>query len=235
MVRRTFHCRTDLDVIEHDNSGQEFGGYQAALDRVKGSFPDRVIVMNDTAVKHGMLTRAYVSAFLRQVSLDIECFALGSIDWDRRSLQLRGLRSPRWIRTHFFALDQRALRILDNRLYHPDLDQLVIASSPKDKFFSDEVGQSLQEHIQRYLFSPSPQSWYAAAPLSESNFPTMVRKARAILQEKYLSMMLESADASLWPVYLDRKDRVRAYGEKWIATLRLLVDRLRDSLRSKDR
>ncbi len=213
---RAFAFHSGLDIVEHDNSGQEFGGYQAAINRMASDPPERLIVMNDTVGSHCALSSAYMAAFLRQLSRPMDGFILGATDWSPRVLKLRGLHSPRWIRTHFFAIDRSAMKILGNRLYQPELDELINTSPDLGIFFGEEVSGALRSHIQHWLFSPSGTNWYKAAPLDQENCSTMAAKARSIIQEKYLAMKLEAADVPIIEVYLRRGERVRDLVEKLV-------------------
>lgn len=71
-VRRTFAGDKRTRVIRHDNSGLEFGGYQAAINSMRDSLPPRLMVMNDTLGAHDVPTRAYLAAFMRQTAVDEE-------------------------------------------------------------------------------------------------------------------------------------------------------------------
>lgn len=54
----------------------------------------------------------------------------------------------------------------------------------------------LREHLEAWLFRARPGwHWYASDPLSAANAMKMARKARSILQEKYLSAVLENVGA----------------------------------------
>jgi hypothetical protein len=73
-------------------------------------------------------------------------------------------------------------------------DDLVTGLTPIDAFFSPRLDAVLREHLGRWLFvSAGEMSWYRAAPLDAQNAPAFSRKARSILQEKYLSARLEAA------------------------------------------
>jgi hypothetical protein len=224
-VQRAFRRVQHAEIVEHDNSGQEFGGYQAAIDRMRGDIPERMIVMNDTAGSHGILTPIYIGGFLARLSQGFRRMAMGTIDWHPRVLELHGLRSSRWIRTHFFAIDREALQALGNRLHQPGVDALITASPDPAIFFGDEIKGALREHLEHFLLTPTPESWYRAAPLSPSNCMMMAGKARAILQEKYLSMALEAADIAICQVHMGRGDRMRDQGQKLAITLQRLVQK----------
>jgi len=214
--RRVNHVPLNAEVIEHDNSGMEFGGYQAGLDTVGDV--DRAVIVNDTICHHDTPTSTLLRSFVRQTTRDLHKFALGRVYTNTRTMRLQGLESSRWIRTHLFALDGAALRALGNRIYCPELDSLITASPHPDLFFGGVTGE-MRDLLSRFLFTPGPYSWYAATPLRADNCAAMARKAGAILQEKYLTMRLEAADAGLWDISMSRKDRVihRAQSYLWQA------------------
>jgi hypothetical protein len=100
----------------------------------------------------------------------------------------------RWITTNAFAVNRGALRALMRRLRCAEPDELVPGSTPAKAFFSAQLDPVLREHLSNWLFVPGgPLSWYRAAPLDEQNAAALARKARSILQEKYLSARLEAA------------------------------------------
>ncbi|MBC8054961.1 MAG: hypothetical protein H7Y61_00100 [Rhizobiales bacterium] len=186
------------EVLRHDNSGMEFGAYQAGLDRLLGACdPDWVLFANDTFATHhsfGAVHRTKLAADLNR-SFEHPAIIGQVVSWPR-SFQLDGLRTHRWMTTNLFALNRAALRALDRRVYWPGIESLVTETSEMKNFFAPNVDRVLREHLEAWLFRARPGwHWYASDPLQPANAAKMARKARSILQEKYLAALLESLGA----------------------------------------
>jgi hypothetical protein len=218
-ARKAFERMPRTEYVQHDNTGLEFGGYQAGVNLLGNKLPERLIILNDTIGHHDLPTRTLLQCFMRQLSLDMQKFAVGMIYSHPRAMSLMGLQCSRWIRTHMFALDREALRALGCRIYQPEIDNLITASPDPEIFFGDHVTRGIRDRITEFLFQPAQYNWYAAAPLNESNCVAMAGKARSILQEKYLAMRLEAADVALWHVQLNRRERATNIAEKALMKL----------------
>ena len=187
-----------VSVLLHDNSGLEFGAYQAGVDRLLGDGePDWTVILNDTFAIHQCFSRPMRRHFVHAVTTidDRDTpIVVGQVESLLRSFELLGIRMHRWITTNAFAVNRGALRALKHRLRCAEPDDLVAGSTPAEAFFSPRLDPVLREHLSRWLFVPDGAvSWYRAAPLDEQNAPALARKARSILQEKYLSARLEAA------------------------------------------
>ena len=187
-------------VLLHDNSGLEFGAYQAGLDRLLGEGePDWTVILNDTFAIHQCFSRPMRRHFVHAVTTidDRDTpIVVGQVESLPRSFELLGIRMHRWITTNAFAVNRGALRALKHRLRCAEPDDLVAGSMPAEAFFSPRLDPVLRDHLSRWLFDPAgAASWYRAAPLDERNAPALARKARSILQEKYLSARLEAASS----------------------------------------
>ena len=196
----------DADVVVHDNSGLEFGAYQAGLDRLfRASEPDWTIVINDTYARHECYSSPMRRKFMSAVTTtdDVETpIAVGPIDSLPRSYTLLGARSHRWIRSNAFALNRGALRALDWRLRCVEVDALVRGGTDEGTFLADDLDEILAHHLRSFLFHPDAcPSWYRAAALDAGNAAAFARKACSILQEKYLSARLDAVSA----IFIDTK------------------------------
>lgn len=131
------------DVVEHDNSGLEFGAYQAGLDHVRGaSDPDWIVVVNGTLAIHQCFASPMRASFVRHVTAAEAAdfpVVVGQVESLARSFALEGMRTHRWVTTNVFALNRTALRRLDNRIYRPRLDRLIETSDDRAHFFSDDM------------------------------------------------------------------------------------------------
>jgi hypothetical protein len=185
-------------VLLHDNSGLEFGAYQAGVDRLLAvGEPDWTVILNDSFAIHQCFSRPMRHRFVHAVTTIADRdtpIVVGQLESLPRSFELLGLRTHRWITTNVFALNRGALRALKHGLRCAEPDELVAGFAPAEAFFSARLDPVLREHLGHWLFVPrGALSWYRAAPLDEQSAPVFARKARSILQEKYLSARLEAA------------------------------------------
>lgn len=213
-------------VLLHDNSGLEFGAYQAGVDRLLAAGePDWTVILNDSFAIHQCFSRPMRHRFAHAVRTTDDHdtpIVIGQVESLPRSFELLGLRTHRWITTNAFAVNRGALRVLKHRLRCPECDELVAGSTPVEAFFSARLDPVLREHLSHWLFvRDGAFSWYGAAPLGEQNAPGHARKARSILQEKYLSARLEAAGA----IFVDIKAMTRS--DKLLQRLDMMVFALR--------
>ncbi len=185
-------------VLLHDNSGLEFGAYQAGLDHLLAAGePDWTVIFNDTFAIHQCFSRPMRRHLVHGVTTIDDCdtpIVIGQVESLPRSFDLLGLRLHRWITTNAFAVNRGALRTLKHQLRCAEPDKLVAGLTPAECFFSKQLDPVLREHLSRWLFvAAGASSWYRAAPLDQDNAAAFARKARSILQEKYLSARLEAA------------------------------------------
>ena len=193
-----FSPSDSFELLRHDNSGMEFGAYQAGLNRLfKEVETDWVLFANDTFATHHSFGKVYRDKLAADLQRSFDCPAIvGQVVSLPRSYQMEGSRTHRWMTTNLFALNRAALVALDRRVYRPGLESLVTETSELEKFFAPRVDRVLREHLEAWLFRARPGwHWYASDPLQPGNAAYMARKARSILQEKYLSALLESLGA----------------------------------------
>ena len=185
--------------VQHDNEGQEFGAYQRGLDELlKTEGPDWVIFMNDTVGTHTRLPDGFMQRLQRAIESPTSSLPLmaGVEHRLERSLQIQGHRGSRHMRSHAVALNAAALSTISQRIRVAEIDALIAGGSTLESFFATDCDASVQLRLGSYLLSPDSElKWYRAAPLAPDNCDSMARKARAILQEFYLSLRLESASA----------------------------------------
>ncbi|MCJ2072971.1 hypothetical protein MKK75_29965 [Methylobacterium sp. J-030] len=182
-------------VLIHDNVGQEFGGYQRGVDNflsVSSTFD--LVVANDTLDIHHRTYTAGLRSFCHTFcGAEEPNIFVGKIDHYRRVLRIDGLATARWVRSNFFALDSEALEAIKFKIYDESVNTLIFDTVIEDEFFSEAIGPELRNYLRNWLFVPTNDSWYKAAPLDVTNSRALAVKARAILQEKYLSMRLSEA------------------------------------------
>ena len=190
--------RGSWELMRHDNSGMEFGAYQAGIDAlVKRMDADWIVVGNDTFATHNNFSRVYRET-LSQAMERVPAFPtiIGRTHALSRSYQVNGLRTHRWVQTSLFAINRAALEALGGRIYRPELESLVSDSTDQSTFFSPDVDPVLRDHLETWLFrAHAGPHWYASEPLQSKNVSKMARKARSILQEKYVAAILDSVGA----------------------------------------
>jgi hypothetical protein len=192
-VRKAFGpARENLHVLKHDNTGQEFGGYQAGLDfhRRRSSDAFDLVLANDTIDKHQKLFTSEFDAFRKTFATSPSGKVVGKIDHSQRVQSIGSLTSSRWVRSNLMGLDHDALTKLRFRIYLRDLETLVNETDDESHFFSPEVSRAVQDRLKKWLFRPETHSWYGASKLDRGNAARFAAKARSIIQEIHLSMRL---------------------------------------------
>ncbi|MEP7058825.1 MAG: hypothetical protein ABI809_13750 [Caldimonas sp.] len=188
-----------FDVELHDNTGFEFGAYQAGLRRCADADLDWVVFANDTfSVHHNFSTvyRRHLVSVLKQAPNETAPQAAGQVESMPRSYAIEGKRAHRWLTTSIFALNRPALDLLGHKLHFPEVDALIRTSGNLEEFFSPRLDRAMAEHIEAWLFGTCPRlAWYGAEPLTAINAARFANKARTILQEKYIAAVLEEAGA----------------------------------------
>ena len=196
-----FYC------IRHDNTGAEFGGYQAGLDIIRQnlSTPFDLIIINDTAATHYRLPKEHLKAFLRSMADERSNRVVGQVDRSS-SLQIDDLETSRWVRSNLIGFDHNALLALDYKIYQPYLNGYL--NDSVDEFFTDHIKASTREKISQWLFAAGGHAWYGAAPLTKDNCTKMAAKARSIIQEFHLAMRLEQNKTLFLEPKLNLQERI---------------------------
>jgi hypothetical protein len=195
-----YYCEA-CTVVQHDNTGLEFGAYQAGVDCLNNDGLERIILMNDTVGSHQYYSMIHLGQFCRAISVSgdrISNFVTGHVDVHERHININGKFGIRWVRSNLVGLDKEALVRLTGKIYDPSIDSLISDSDDQDTFFGPSLDGSVKLKIADWLFSTSPGKWYNAQPLSAVNSAMMAGKARSFLQEQYLSMRLEAAGAAFF-------------------------------------
>lgn len=184
-------------LVRHDNTGMEFGAYQVGLDTLENFSLDWVVFANDTFATRKKFDAVSRLKLVHELHRSFDWPAVvGQVDSLPRSYRIANLRSHRWVTTNLFAINRTGLQALDHRIYRRELDQLINESADPMTFFSAETDEVLQAHLRAWLFRARPGAhWYASAPLEASNARSMAKKARSIMQEKYLSAYLDNIGA----------------------------------------
>lgn len=187
------------DLLVHDNTGWEFGAYQAGLDRALRLDPAWILFANDTFSIHQDFPKDYEDSLLSELGRRVEHpIAVGQIVSLRQSFVIAGQRTHRWITSNIFALNRAAVAAIGGRVYDAALEAAIRETSDRARFFADEVHPVLSAHMAAWLFeSGDAPHWYRSQQLDDDNVAAMAGKARSILQEKRLTALLEGASAEL--------------------------------------
>jgi hypothetical protein len=208
------------NVIEHDNFGREFGGYQAGLDfliQTMGEAGDCLII-NDTFGTHYEFYSEHFAALERRICDNaLKQRIVGQVDQYQERLGLAELTSDRWVRSNLMFIDSAALKSIRCRLYVPEVDSWIRDRSDPAEFFGDQVGPATRAKLSKWLFEPG--GWYGAAPLSIQNQRRLCEKARSILQEFYLTMRLDHAGTAVLDLSLSRHEQQRTRIKRKISKL----------------
>ena len=139
----------------HDNTGMEFGAYQAGIDYVLANGePDWIVILNDTFAIHQCFSTPLRRNFVRHIAAtrDLDTpIIVGQVESIPRSYRLQGFRTHRWVTTNVFGLNRAALRALQYKVYSPDIDGLISTSARIENFFSSEVDPVLKQHLANWL------------------------------------------------------------------------------------
>jgi len=124
------------ELVAHDNTGLEFGGWDAGLARLRDFELDWVVFVNDTFAVHTCFSSVYrrrlLDALVRP-AMPGEPEVAGQVEALGRSYTIEGVRSHRWLTTSIFALNATVLRLLRFRLHDPAVDALIQPSPERKK------------------------------------------------------------------------------------------------------
>ena len=221
-------------VRQHDNSGMEFGAYQAGLDELDGADFGWVLFANDTFTVHQSFSTVYRRHLVDTVkrSRPEAPMAVGQIESLPTAFSMHGFETSQWLSTNIFALNKPALGVLAGRVYCPEVNLLITPSPRQEAFFSSELDPTLVRHMSEWLFGQhSGNSWYGAEPLNETNAERFAGKARSILQEKLLAARLAGAgtlfrelrESNRLEELVNRVER-RIYRSRWSRSAALRQD-----------
>lgn len=191
ILRELDHLSVPIYIVQHDNSGLEFGAYQRGLDDIRASSEGAFtcIFVNDTLGTHQPLNKLSLLNFVRAIKQHAgNNVIVGSISQSLRKLQIERLQSSRWVRANLFGIDHQALAGIQYRILMQELDCYIHESPVMDSFFAAEVPNSIRAHLTHDLFEGG---WDRSQALSQDNFQRLAKKGRSILQEIYLCMRLD--------------------------------------------
>lgn len=215
--------------LQGSNQAREFSAWQEGWNVVAANAHDVdiVILTNDTFPFHqpyyllGLLLR---SALRRLIRDKVHGFALGVVE---RGFDFESL--PEYITSFFIVLDRQAAMSIMYRITTPVPEWSVADDATSGKIVLSH-DKRYEESINRWLLNPVSHSWYAAAPLTRDNYPSMAGKARSIILEHSLSRHLRAEGIQLiscldFPLgflarwYMRIEERIRT--SKWFAKIRI--------------
>jgi hypothetical protein len=214
--------------FRHDNTGAEFGAYDTGL-AASPAESDVFVFLNDTFAVHDYFTPVIRNRFVawsRHIGMQQHPAIVGRIQTLFRSFFVGPKLANRWVTTSAFSLNRQAIQALGNRLYFSELNAWVRGGEQPERFFDESVDPVLGEHVLNWLFKPECEPrWYGAEPLSTHNCERMTKKARSILQEKYISATLENAHAEFRSILPEtRQEKLLNRAQKsWIKARRLVA------------
>jgi len=183
-----------VDNIEGDNSSWEFSGFQKGVEHLKAQFSlsksDIIFFGNDTFSSHRVFSL-----------LDLICYRkklFGNLSNEKPMLigeklplsepaQINGLILSSWVSTYFFITNGHFLLGDCDFAYFGPNSKINLVE--KKLNFYGALDNELSKHINSWLFpEPGKHGWYGSKQASDE---LLINKARAILNEKYLSAQCE--------------------------------------------
>jgi hypothetical protein len=199
-----FYC------VRHDNTGLEFGGYQAGLDLLRRNILSNfnLIILNDARAVHYTLFKEDIRAFLRKLFEDRPNRVVGHVESTNPEIRIDDFKSSKWVRSNLIGFDHHALAAIDHKIYLPYLNGYIVDAPRVEVFFSEHLGFETKSKISRWLFETKAHAWYGAAALTQDNCSAFALKARSILQEYHLSMRLDRNNVTFLDPELSRRELI---------------------------
>ncbi len=185
-----------VDHIIGSNVNQEFSAWDEALATVNTNEYDIIIFANDTFCTRNSWGITKIIKFKRSISKvynSTKYICAGEISYFGDCFNINGLKSHLWIRTHIFALSYKTYsRIGRISFTNEEVNQLVSIGSDGQLLWGNLVSDNLRDRIDKWLYpSPNEFGWYRAKYVKSD---IKIKKARAILNEKWLSARLVNID-----------------------------------------
>lgn len=196
----------EVILLKGDNANREFSGWDVAAAWLKNDpawVSDSYVFSNDTVARHrgfgiGRKLR-FVRAFAQLPDHD-DPVVCGEIDGLAAPVEMPWGRHAFYASTYLFGMNRAAFELLTPFCaLKEQIDALLAPCWPADSLFTAAMPQSYAQHLTRWLHEPG--GWYAARPLSASNFTSMKAKATCILLEHSLSARLTAARGKLISIY----------------------------------
>jgi hypothetical protein len=183
-------------VIGGDNRSFEFSGFDRGV-RWIGERLDQFDLIHFATSAFHTLYVAYLERFTTAVlrALDRRPVCLGHIDCYNDPIQLLGVTSQHWMRTGFFVLPPREVRLLGRFADIPD-GSLLFSGDPTAPFRPDApLSGNYQKYISDWLLGGDigqGVTWHSSFGLTPETLPAFERKARCIATEQWLGIRLRA-------------------------------------------
>ncbi len=178
--------------VEHlsgSNTNQEFSAWDEALHSVEYSAGDVLVFANDTfSTKNRwdkLVEKKYCNAIISLYEGEYEVF--GEVHKYSEDLEVNGVSTNKWIRTHLFGIEASSFIKMGGylSLSNQYLNTAVSINSDGELVWSSDINDSLKSKIKQWIFPEnSNYGWYRS--LSCDN-PCKIKKIRTILNEKWIS------------------------------------------------
>ncbi len=186
----------NINSIPGNNTNWEFSGWDKGLEKISNFNDDDIFIFcNDTFCFHrewgAREQNRFSKAFLKLLDSNAQGIC-GEVNSVNQNFQIFGHNTDHWVSTYLFALTGGILRKNNYRLSIPEktLEMALVTADEHRVTWGCGVSPNLTMHIQNWLYPAKIDSgWYnaqAAAPALK------LRKAKTILNEKYLSALCKS-------------------------------------------
>lgn len=204
--------------LQGSNRSREFSAWQEGWEAIGSEAADFdfVVLTNDTFPYHQpyyLLGRLLRSTFRKLIEAKEQHFALGVVE--------RGFDAdilPEHITSCFMAFDRLAAASVMPCMTKID-DKCSLADDEKRQEILTSTYKDYKTKLNAWLLQPGLNSWYDAAPLTESNYDLMAGKAQAILLEHSLSRRLLTNDVRLVSCF----DFPLGFLARWLMRIDILI------------
>lgn len=177
-------------ALRGSNHAGEFSAWQEGLDwSLENSQKPKhgYIFVNDTVNSHRKFTRIRFH-FLKSCIKQNTKHAVGFTDelHERETFSIYGLSGDRWMSTYCFYLGNEAIEKIDFKV-NSELVHQQRGETVDDSIFPSSMSNNLKKRLEEWLFGGG---WYKSKQCVENYSDVAKFKARAIVNEKMLSLRL---------------------------------------------
>ena len=190
----------NVTVINGDNSGREFTGWQKGIEKINqlNLDYDLILFINEAylAYNDSYLSNHLNSAVRRSLKFDA---VTGSFDIDekQRMLRIYNYQDNKWLRSNIFFIPKIIMQKLNSFIFLSDeeFDKIVPPGFPvkiasyRDCFTAEA---NLNETFMEKTFTWLTVRWHSRIELNEGTWPLFRIKARAIFNEFLLTATIRS-------------------------------------------
>ena len=194
-------ARPDRVLLAGDNRSYEFSAFDRAVAFMGERLDQYDLIHFATSAFHTLYV-AYLERFTTPLVAAIgqRPVAVGHIDCYNEPVTLRGCVSQHWIRSGFFMLPPREVRLLGRFADLPD-GAPFFSGRAKAPFRQDApLSAAYQRYILDWLTGRDigqGVEWHSSFGLTAATLPAFERKARSIMTEQWLGIRLRAAGCAL--------------------------------------